>query len=88
MSRTDLEIAQDALDHLSVLRSHLTRGDLSDQTVADAVSLRLAAAIEARAYSVQALQARIPLPRMRFAGLRFGNLNTPEDLRLAGYADD
>lgn len=29
MSRTDREIAQDALDHISVLRSHLTRGDLS-----------------------------------------------------------
>ena len=37
---------------------------------------------------VQAMQARIPLPRVCFDGLRFGNLNTPEDLRLAGYADD
>jgi molybdenum cofactor guanylyltransferase len=46
------------------------------------------AAIEARAFSVQAMQASIPLPRVRFAGLHFGNLNTPDDLRLAGYADD
>lgn len=45
MSRTDREAAQDALDHLAILRAHLTRGDLDDQTVADAVSLRLAAAI-------------------------------------------
>jgi molybdopterin-guanine dinucleotide biosynthesis protein A len=48
----------------------------------------LAAAIEAREFSVQAMQSRIPLPRVRFDGLRFGNLNTPDDLRLAGYADD
>ena len=54
------------------------------QALRDAV----VAAIKARAYSVQAMQARIPLPRVRFAGLRFGNLNTPDDLRLAGYADD
>lgn len=59
MSRTDLEIAQDALDHLSVLRSHLTRGDLSDQTVADAVSLRLAAAIEAIAQGSDDLRQRL-----------------------------
>ena len=38
-------------------------------------------------YSVQAMQARLSLPRVRFSGFRFGNLNTPEDLRIAGYAD-
>lgn len=48
----------------------------------------LAAALASNEFSVQAMQARIPLPRVRFAGLRFGNLNTPDDLRLAGYADD
>ena len=48
----------------------------------------LASVLAARDYSVQAIQARIPLPRVRFDGLRFGNLNTPGDLRLAGYADD
>ena len=48
----------------------------------------VAAAIAAQELSIQAMQARIPLPRIRFAGLRFGNLNTPDDLRLAGYADD
>ncbi len=52
--------------------------------------LRRAAASAAAAgdHSVQSLQARMALPRMRFAGQRFGNLNTPDDLRLAGYADD
>ena len=48
----------------------------------------VADAIRAGAFSVQALQARMQLSRVRFAGLRFGNLNTPDDLRLAGYADD
>jgi molybdopterin-guanine dinucleotide biosynthesis protein A len=52
-------------------------------------SLRIAVAdaIRADAWSVHALQARLQLPRVRFSGLRFGNLNTPDDLRLAGYAD-
>ena len=45
-------------------------------------------AIAADELSLQAMQARLALPRIRFAGLRFGNLNTPDDLRLAGYADD
>ncbi len=47
MSRTDEELIRDALDHIEALKRHLTRGDLDDETVADAVSLRLAAAIEA-----------------------------------------
>jgi len=48
----------------------------------------VAEAIRAGAFSVQALQAHLQLARVRFSGLRFGNLNTPDDLRLAGYADD
>ena len=47
----------------------------------------VAAAIDARDFSVQAMQSRMRLACGRFAGLRFGNLNTPEDLRLAGYGD-
>ena len=54
----------------------------------DALRDAVAGALAAQDYSVQAMQARMRLPRLRFAGLRFGNLNTPEDLRLAGYADD
>jgi len=45
--RTDGELVDDALMHISVLHTHLARGDLEDQTIADAVTLRLAAAIEA-----------------------------------------
>jgi uncharacterized protein with HEPN domain len=47
VSRSDRELLADALGHLEVLRSHQARGDLDDQTVADAVCLRLAAAVEA-----------------------------------------
>ena len=47
MSRSDDELAHDALAHLDALKRHLARGDLADETVADAISLRLAAAIEA-----------------------------------------
>lgn len=47
MNRTDQEKVQDALRHIEVLKRHLDRGDLADETVADAVSLRLASAIEA-----------------------------------------
>lgn len=53
----------------------------------DALREAVAAAIAAGDYSVQAMQARMRLPRVRFAGFRYGNLNTPDDLRLAGYAD-
>ncbi len=47
MTRSDRELLADALNHLDVLHSHQARRDLDDQTVADAVCLRLAAAIEA-----------------------------------------
>lgn len=54
------------------------------QSLRDAVH----AAIASSEFSIQAMQARIPLHLVRFSGFRFGNLNTPEDLYLAGYADD
>lgn len=54
----------------------------------DALRDAVAESLAARDFSVQAMQARLKLPRVCFKGLRFGNLNTPEDLRLAGYADD
>lgn len=50
--------------------------------------IAIAEAIRAGAFSVHAMQARMQLARARFSGLRFGNLNTPDDLRLAGYGDD
>ena len=59
MSRTDVEVVRDALAHLAVLRAHLSRGDLNDQTIADAVSLRLSAAIEAIAQGSDDLRERL-----------------------------
>lgn len=47
MSRSDEELINDAREHLRVLRQHMASTGLDDQTVADAVSMRLAAAIEA-----------------------------------------
>lgn len=35
--------------------------------------------------SVQGLQARLAMARVRFGGVRFGNLNTFDDLRAAGF---
>ena len=46
MSRTDEELVRDALDHIEILKSHLTRSDLEQVIVADAVNMRLSAAIE------------------------------------------
>ena len=46
----------------------------------EAVSLALAA----NEIAVHALQARIGMVGVRFAGFRFGNLNTPGDLDAAG----
>lgn len=50
----------------------------------DALRPELAAALEARDHAVQALQRRLRMQRMRLAGVRFGNLNTPADLAAAG----
>lgn len=44
----------------------------------------LAVAIAVGDHSVQAMQARMRLARIRCEGARFGNLNTPRDLRRAG----
>lgn len=34
--------------------------------------------------SIQRVQSRLAMTRVRFDGVRFGNLNTPDDLRAAG----
>ena len=43
-------------------------------------------ALESGDLSAQALQERLGMAGVRFAGLRFGNLNTPADLAAAGFA--
>ena len=59
MSRSDRERIAEALDHIRRLHAHLERGDLDDETVADAVNLRLAAAIEVLRTVDGALAARL-----------------------------
>lgn len=59
MSRTDAELMSDALEHLRVLHLHLERSAINDQTVADAVSLRLAAAIESMSVASPELRDRL-----------------------------
>jgi molybdopterin-guanine dinucleotide biosynthesis protein A len=51
----------------------------------EALRPALAAAVASDDLSVHALQQRIGMHMVRFAGLRFGNLNTPSDLRVAGF---
>jgi molybdopterin-guanine dinucleotide biosynthesis protein A len=46
----------------------------------------LAPAIAAGDHAVHALQSRLGMARVRFAGVRFGNLNTPADFAAAGVA--
>lgn len=59
MSRSDRELVDDALEHVRMLHSHLDRSDLADETVADAVNLRLAAAIESLSSASQGLRDRV-----------------------------
>lgn len=50
------------------------------ETLREAVS----AALAANEIAIYALQARVGMTGVRFAGFRFGNLNTPADLAAAG----
>ncbi len=59
MTRSDRELVDDALAHLAILREHLSARGLDDQTVADVVSLRLAATIESLAQCSDELRSRL-----------------------------
>jgi molybdopterin-guanine dinucleotide biosynthesis protein A len=50
----------------------------------DALRGSAAAALDARDLAIHALQVRLGMARVRFAGVRFGNLNLPADLHAAG----
>ena len=43
-------------------------------------------ALATGSHAVHVLQARLRMPPVRFAGVRFGNLNTPDDLLASGIA--
>jgi hypothetical protein len=59
VTRRNPELVREALEHLAVLHRHLDRGDLADETVADAVSLRLSAAIETLSQTGESFRARV-----------------------------
>ena len=50
----------------------------------DALREAATAALRDARLAVQALQLRLDMAVVHFAGVRFGNLNTPDDLRAAG----
>ncbi len=50
----------------------------------DALREAVTAAIASRDFAIHALQERLSMAQVRFAGVRFGNLNTPADLIAAG----
>jgi molybdenum cofactor guanylyltransferase len=52
----------------------------------DKLRLGLASAIAGGDFAVHSLQERLGLREVRFAGVRFGNLNTPGDLIAAGIS--
>ena len=54
----------------------------------DALRAACAEALAAGDHAVHALQVRLAMPKVVFAGFLFGNLNTPADLRAAGIATD
>lgn len=59
--RTDAQHLADAQEHLRVLRAHLSRGNLDDALIRDAVSHRLEVAIDAVGrISADRLQAEAP----------------------------
>jgi uncharacterized protein with HEPN domain len=65
VTRSDTQLIHEALEHLALLRRHVERGDLSDETVADAVSLRLSAAIETLSQTTDPFRERVFGPDWR-----------------------
>lgn len=69
--RKDSQHLDDAAEHLRVLRQHLARGSLDDVLVRDAVSHRLAVAIDAIAnVSAELLDAQAPAEWPKIVGMR------------------
>jgi len=54
----------------------------------DAASPAVSAAVQRNETAIHALQDCLGMAGVRFEGVRFGNLNTPEDLRTAGFSVD
>lgn len=59
MSRSDTERISDALSHIEAIHRHLANGSVSQETVADAVAMRLSAAIESLRTTDGSLETRL-----------------------------
>jgi len=59
VTRSQTELIHEALEHLAALRRHLERGDLADETVIDAVGMRIAAMIETLSHADEPFRARV-----------------------------
>jgi len=71
VSRHDRQRLEDALAAIDAIRAHLTRGDLSDGLVFDAVRVRLIEIGEAvKALPAELLAAEPDLPWAQIAGMR------------------
>ena len=68
MSRTATELIANVEQHLRVLHEHVARGDMEDETIFDAVCMRLSAAIE----SLGAIDDGLREQRSARPGRRFG----------------
>jgi molybdopterin-guanine dinucleotide biosynthesis protein A len=54
----------------------------------EAASLALSQAVERNDAAIHSLQGRLRMTGVRLEGVRFGNLNTPDDLRAAGVTPE
>ena len=52
----------------------------------DALRAAASAAIDAQDFAVHALQEKLGMACVRFNGVRFGNLNTADDLKASGFS--
>jgi molybdopterin-guanine dinucleotide biosynthesis protein A len=85
-----LAVPDDLLDRLATGTdaAHAEDDDGPQPLVAvwrvDALRRELPAAIASGEHAIHSLQSRLEMAPVRFQGLRFGNLNAPQDLAAAG----
>jgi uncharacterized protein with HEPN domain len=93
MSRRDLERLQDIRDAIAAIHSHVSRGDLSDGLIFDAVRVRLIEIGEAiKALPTELVDAEPEIPWADIAGMRdrlaHHYFDTEHSIVAATVADD
>jgi uncharacterized protein with HEPN domain len=79
VNRSEQELVADALQHLEVLAFHLDQGGFENQTLIDAICLRLAAAIDS-------ISKTSPEFRERHFGSDWGAIRATRNRIVHGYA--